>query len=226
MQEFLILLKLGKRDHLEALRQEGLLYMNPLAYFSKLELDAARADRLEGTTRIIQPKHVGEFKFSHPILGEHRVPPGDLAGPVLISMNRIASCNIYCMFAITKPIDGEILDARNLEFGDSFVLILNTQEFINRMNKAAKISHLAGERKLVEYYDPEEYSGDTGPFRKSSAFAHQNEFRLILRPGSDEAIKFKIGSLVDITSPVLPLSEINRILNFTTESAREAGLLV
>ena len=43
----MLLLKLGQRKHLEALRK-GLLYLNPLAFFRSLEADQARGDRTEG----------------------------------------------------------------------------------------------------------------------------------------------------------------------------------
>jgi hypothetical protein len=33
-----------------------------------------------------------------------------------------------------------------------------------------------------------------------------------------------VGSLLDITSDVSPLREINQIVDFSTKSAREAGL--
>jgi hypothetical protein len=52
------LLKFGDRQHLEELRNEGLLYMRSLAEFAKLESDMARGDCFEGTTRIFQPKHI------------------------------------------------------------------------------------------------------------------------------------------------------------------------
>jgi hypothetical protein len=74
---------------------------------------------------------------------------------------------------------------------------------------------------LVEYFDEKEYSGKVGRFRKRSIFGYQNEFRIAVEPGSGEPMKLAVGSLLDITSEVLPLSEANRILDFSTRSFRE-----
>jgi hypothetical protein len=226
-QTIYCLLKFGKKQHIKAFRSDGLLYMKPLAEFSKLESDMARGDCFEGTTRIIQPKHVGQLIIDTGKvgLGKFTAKPSDLAGPVRIGLHKTASCNVYCMFAVTRPVDGELVGSQNLEFGDSFALVLNPTEFLSRVVGAARdagVSYL--EYNLIEYYDAEEYSGGTGRFRKRSMFAYQNEFRIVVEPGSDTPRMLIIGSLIDITSEVLPLSEVNQILDFSTRSAREAGL--
>jgi hypothetical protein len=128
------------------------------------------------------------------------------------------------MFAITGPVDGELVDKRNFRFGDSFVLVLNPSEFLNRVFSAARDAGFGYQYGPVQYYDSEEHSGDVGPFRKRSEFAHQNEFRFVVRPGSGKAIELIVGNLRDITSEILPLSEVNQRLDFGTKSAQEAGL--
>ncbi len=203
------------------------MYMKSLAEFARLERDLERGDCFEGTDTIIQPKHVGECIFDpgEMGLGKFVAKPSDFAGPIRIGLNRTASCNVYCMFAITKPVDGELVNPKNLGFGDSCVLVLNPTEFLSRVFgtvRAAGLSYL--EYRLVEYYDGEEYSGKTGRFRKRSKFAHQNEFRIVVEPGSETPRQLSVGSLLDITSEVLPSSEVNQRLDFSTRSAREAGL--
>lgn len=221
------LLKFGAKQHLEELRKDGLLYMSPLASFAKLESDMVRDDRFEGTTRIVQPKHIGEFVIDtgKAGLGKLNVNPSELAGPVRIGLHQTASCNVYCLFAVTGPVDGELVDRQNFQFGDSFVLFLNPTEFLNRVVATARkagFSYL--EHRLVEYYDGDDYSGETGRFRKRSLFSYQNEFRIVVEPGTEAARRLIIGGLTDITSEVLPISEVNEILDFSTRSAREAGI--
>lgn len=221
------LLKFGEKQHIEEFRSNGLLYMKSLAEFAKLELDMERDDSYEGTDTIIQPKHVGKciFDASRMGLGKFTAKPADFAAPIRLGLNRTASCNVYCMFAVMKPVDGELVNPKNFRFGDSCVLVLNPTEFLSRVFRAVKDSGLSYlENRLVEYYDAEEYSGETGRFRKRSIFAHQNEFRIVVEPGSDTPRKISIGSLVDVTSEVLPSPEVNQRLDFTTKSAREAGL--
>jgi hypothetical protein len=221
------LLKFGERQHIQAFRNDGLLYMKSLAEFAKLEGDIERDDCFEGTDTIIQPKHLGEciFDAGEMGLGKFVARPSDFAGPLRIGRNRTVSCSVYCMFAITKPVDGELANPKNFEFGDSCVLVLNPTEFLSRVFRAAKDAGLNYlEYRLVEYYDAEEYSGDTGRFRKRSKFAHQNEFRIVVEPGSETPRELSVGSLIDITSEVLMSSEVNQRLDFSPRSAREAGL--
>jgi hypothetical protein len=219
------LLKFGEKQHIEALRDDGLLYLRPLADFIKLESDMARGDSFEGMTRIIQPSHVKHLILEAPGFGSHALDPSELIGPVRIGLGKTAACNIYCMFAITKPTDGELVSSQNLQFGDSFVIVLNPSEFLNRVINAAKDAGLRHfESRLVEYYDCEGYSGEVGRFRKRSLFAYQNEFRIAVEPGFEGPIRLFAGSLVDITSEVLPLCEANQHLDFSTRSAKEAGI--
>jgi hypothetical protein len=185
---FALLMKFSKHKYLEDFRRKGLLYMNPLAYFARLESDVARSDRSEGSTRIIQPHHIKEFTFAHPLVGSIKAKPEEFSGPIKISLQDTASCNVYCMFAVTKPVGSEPVDARNRAFGDSFVLVLNTQEFLNRVSLAAQANDLTGTCGFVEYYEPTEHTGETGPYRKPASFAYQNEFRFVMKPGSANPI--------------------------------------
>jgi hypothetical protein len=124
------------------------------------------------------------------------------------------------MYAVTKP---EPVDDRNFEFGSSFVIVLNSFEFRRRFISSSTRLRLQWQDGLVEYYELDKYSGETGAFRKPSRFAYQSEFRLTVRPGV-LLRKLEIGNLEDITSEILPLPEINRIVDLSPETARKAGL--
>jgi hypothetical protein len=137
------LLKFGIRQHLEELRNDGLLYMRSLGEFTNLESDVARGDSFEGVTEVIQPHHVTDFFFEAPGFGRIEINPSDLGGPVQVAKFETASCNVYCMFAITGPVDGQLLNSQNLQFGDSFVLVLGPGEFLNRAVIAARDARLS-----------------------------------------------------------------------------------
>ena len=224
-QQMYALMKFGEREHVEEFRSDGLLYMSSLAYFAQLESDMARGDCVEGSTTIIQPKHAEiVFDASKIGLGKMTVDPLELVGPVRIALQRTVLCNIYCMFAITKSTDEELVSSKILQFGDSCVLILNPTEFLDRVFRAALGAGLIPTCGLVEYYDADKFSGDTGRFRKPSIFAYQNEFRIVVEPGADTPRRLFVGGLIDITSEIIPSSEVNQRLDFSTRSAREAGL--
>ena len=129
-QDLLILFKFGKRDHLQQLRNRGLLHMNSQRYFQGID-DPLRGDRFETTDRLVQPKDLRRLT----IKSKNReivITPDRL----VIRLDK-APCNIYCMFGITEPTT-PLVDQRNLEGDwDSFVVILNTATFLDRMCSAA-----------------------------------------------------------------------------------------
>jgi len=223
---FPILLKLGKREHLEMLRT-GTLYMNTLAYFNKLEADAARSDPYEGTDSILQPQHVGHFIIEPRVPGliPHRIDPKDLAGPIRIARNRTSACNVFCMFSITKLMVGPVFSESCEWFVDHFVLFTNTPEFLNRVARAAEREGLGFQCGMVEYYGESEYSGQTGRFRKRSCFAYQREYRIAVEPGLEGPRRLEIGDLTDITSEVIPRSLADEVLKFSPEDAIAARLI-
>jgi hypothetical protein len=219
---WMVLFKFGAPEHLEQFRKTGLLFMRSSAYFSELErsalADTVRADKFEGSDWIFHPKkHSLTFHWQHDI--NFTIPSDDIAEHTSLSLNS-RDCNIYCMYAVTKP---HPVDNQNFAFGTSFVIVLNTFEFLRRFISQSIMIGLKEQHDLVEYYTLDKYSGETGPFRKPSYFAYQSEFRLIVRPGI-ALRKMVIGNLEDITSEVLPLSEINRIVDLSPEAARKAGL--
>jgi hypothetical protein len=172
---------------------------------------------------MIQSRDVGNFTFEHPLVGKFTADPKDLAGPVVIRLNRESDVNVFCMFALTLP-QRSIDHPDNRKFGDGFVLVLNSEEFLKRIGVAVRLANLRGEARMVEYFDEEKYSGPVGPFLKSSRFKHQSEFRIVVSPGVRDFRELVVGSLEDITTPVLPLAEIDQHVDFSEEKARESGL--
>lgn len=220
---FCILIKIGQKEHIENLRAKGQVYMKPVSYFTNLENDAARSDRLDGSVHIIQPKHIGVMTISS-IDTTITFSPDEIVGPVMIGSSQNDSCNVFCMYSITKPTDICPIDARILGFGDYFVMILNQMEFINRYISAANKMGLWGVAKPVKYFDSEEYSGDTGIFMKSDVFSYQREYRFMLKPGSKDAIMLTLGDLSDITSELMLTKDISSLLDFSSSKAKAAGL--
>jgi hypothetical protein len=226
-QPWMVLLKLGQSEHLEMLRK-GLMYMNSLAFFTSIEeSDPARGDSYEGTDSIIQPSDVRDFTIDSRTPGFEKIhiSSSDLGGPVRIALRQTSACNIFCLFAVNKPIDGPIFPKLYRWFGDSLLLFTNTQEFLSRVVAAAKRQGLKGEARLVEYYDANRYSGRIGRFHKPSRYAHQREYRIALETGVEGPFRFEIGDLTDITSEVIPLESADDVLKFRTEDAEAAGLL-
>ncbi len=219
----MFLFKLGQREHMEQFRK-GMLYMNTLNYFRDLESNPARTDRYEGATHIFQPNEV-VITLSAPGFNEILVDSKDLAAATTMSMNSELCCNLFCLYAITEPVNGTLFPPEHEWFGDSMVLVLNTQEFLNRVVDAARTRNLSGKCKLVKYFDDAAYTGKLDRFWKSKRFAHQREYRIAIdSPGKDPLV-LEIGDITGITSEVLPFGDADNILKFSEDDARQAGLL-
>jgi hypothetical protein len=221
----LVLFKFGREEHLTALRQQGLLHMRTMRYFADAEREnPARGDRFEGAARIFQAADI-KMTFSHPVIGSHEVDSRDLAGPVIFSYNSEAEQNIFCLSSLTAPTTTRtLLHEEYLRFGSHFVLVLNTQEIFERIKRVLGPLGLSGRGEPVQYYDESGYSGEVGPFRKPSRFAYQQEYRIVVRPGQAPFRNLVIGDISDITSPVLPLSDLDQIVDFSQEAAIAAGI--
>jgi hypothetical protein len=77
----------------------------------------------------------------------------------------------------------------------------------------------------VNYYDESSYTGAVGPFLKSRRFAYQQEYRIVIQPGQAPFRNLMIGNISDITTPVLPLSDLDKLVDFSQEAATAAGIL-
>lgn len=208
---WILLFKFGRRAHLEQFRNAGLLYMSPQVYFSALEADVVRSDPYEGTDVISQSNKsrliIDQKNGERIVLG-----PQELVGAIKLRTGRTPLHNVYCMYGLIDPAQGMLVDERNFHFGDSFLIVLQTQAFIDRFATAASAANFGWKYGFVEYYDVETYGGDTGPFRKPSTFAYQKEFRFAIYPGSSQPITLSLGSVVDITSNIFPLADINKLV--------------
>jgi len=197
----------------------GNFFMNTNMHFSKNEkneiLTDAQFDRLEGTetllnetedielvmdfsekkARIIQGKR-GEFEYNGvPIINAE------------VGRNR--PHNIYCLYsvwfgrengAITK-VDERIRTG----LGEYAAIILNKEEFLNRVEKAAKKVPYKLKSDIqfgfVDYIDTKNQPlVNLGVFRKDAKYKYQNEFRIALELDRDpEPLNyFEVGDLSDI----------------------------
>ena len=131
-----------------------------------------------------------------------RVPPEE---PELI--------NIFCMFALRPALGSFPVDERNFRFGDYALVLLDPQEFINRIHEKLKVLKIEHKANLVEYV-PNDYSGKLGLFRKREAYGYQSEWRLVTYKGPGCQRRIEIGSIDDI-STMIASAEINGVIRIT-----------
>jgi hypothetical protein len=192
----MVVFKFGKREHMQEFEQ-GLLHMNTVDYFAKLESDYLRMDRHEGTSH--------SFRADLAIrVGEDFVPIAGIQEPMRWHPSSLGRKNVFCTYALRES-DGEtFVDPRNWNansgFGDTYALVTNVGDFLDRAARAAhKLGHEL-EHGLVEYIDHTSHEGEVGIFRKPLAFSFQREFRLALSPGTGDLLRLQVGNLSDIVS--------------------------
>jgi hypothetical protein len=85
---------------------------------------------------------------------------------------------------------------------------------VNRVYNAAKDQEIYMEANLIEYYDPDVFSGkfdeDEAIFNKRIEYSHQKEYRFAFYPRevTNDAMDLQIGSIRDIALKIDP-NEIN-----------------
>jgi hypothetical protein len=189
------LIKFGKKIHMEAF-QDGEIFMNTLNHFQNLENCELRGDKDEGLSAIYQANGATLSRKNDE--GEF-VPIGTINDQLQYREEDSAHINVFCMYAIQVEPKKQKIDKRNLKFGDTFVLLLDPTEFLNRVKGAAEQKGIKVYHNLVEYVEREKHNGPIGPFRKFSEFSYQNEFRIIISRKSQEPYKLNVGDISDIT---------------------------
>jgi len=192
------LAKIGAKRHMTELREEGLLFCNPLAYFRSEESGQTRRDRRDGISSSHLATDVVAVVVSNPD-GETRLTPENgLTGRVDVHLGG-PEPNVYCMYAFRSADRPFRADPRIYEFGDSGVLITDLDQFDERLKAAVLRERLELHAGLVEYVDTETFSGDLGVFRKFSEFDFQREVRFAIDPGNAEPIQIRLGPIDDIS---------------------------
>ncbi len=205
------LIKLGKREHIEAFRNMGIVYMNSINYFKEMEDDEQRKDRQEGIEKIEQVTWLKIKLEGKEIEFGRNSKTNTLSSAQLRVANPELEGNIFSMIAITSELSKRTdrLDERNMEFGDSFLVIFNPKEFLYRIDAVIKKLNKTHYWNLVTYYDEKTHNGDLGAFYKPLRYEHQNEFRIFVNSNEKLPLILELGSIEDISE----IFEINKFQN-------------
>jgi hypothetical protein len=201
----LALFKFGKREHIEQFVNDGHLYMNSLNYFKTLENVSPRKDEHESASFSLQANG-GKLRMEQ---DGKWIDVGTINGAIISSDGKEHITNVFCMYAFRESASKSLIDPRNFEFGDTFAVLTNGNEFLRRVRETAKRENIALKQGLIDYVDRATYNGALGMFRKFSEFAYQSEFRVAVVTGKDAPYSIKIGNISDI-SMIGPLAEVNR----------------
>ena len=208
-KKLLCLMKIGKREHMYDLIENGTMFLQRLRNYREIE-DIERGDRHEGVSQSLQPDKIELRVNGEKIEG--------IVGPIEYFENG-ANPLVYCMYGYNSSHSpchsGNLLDVRCFGFGDTAVIIKNGKKFFDRIIIACEKLNVGVKGKLVEYVDFDNHHGKMGPFRKYKQwFEHQHEFRFVFdNDVLPTDYKFCIGSIHDIAE-IHPIKEINSIVKF------------
>jgi hypothetical protein len=207
------IVKIGKRQHLEALRSRGEVYLNTWGHFQRLEENLVQGDYDEGLSAILQVARGLQLHVE--IDGKFEPIPG-LFGQMRFRRADVDEFNLFCMFGITDESFNHLNDPRLLEFGDTALLFLNGDEFLKRLRKAIDDLGMPHDSHLVSYVDREVHEGEMGPFRKLSPYSYQSELRFLVHSKSRQPLTLKVGCLEDI-SVLVPTGELTKKCRIISE---------
>ena len=187
-----VLLKLGSKENILDLFENGTIYMNTIEYFRKVEDGELRGDKYEGVSRIINSLP-GTFKIKgidrefNYIKMHLREAHNEVIG------------NIYSLYAMSSkgfpnPLDFEF-DKRNLRFGTHCLMIKDLPYFFNKIEKELKKNNYKFHHNFVDYYDKDVVNREITLFEKPLEFEYQKEFRFYVEDYGMKPIKINIGSL-------------------------------
>ena len=204
-----------EKSHAEQFVQ-GKIYMSPLLRFRNY-FDVGgeqRGDPYEGLVAWYQPD--GRTLLQ---VADHRIPGSDLIAPVALQLDWVTNLNALCFYSInsskwdTIPEEkvqrfGETLKIHRKSFGlgDWAVVALNAEKLLARIHQVLDSRSLPCRARYVHYFDEGTHQG-TFPenlhgFIKRARFSHQNEYRIVVSTGSDQAVPYvlDVGDLSDITA--------------------------
>ncbi len=196
------LFRRGQKEHIQALYEEGYVYINTIDFIRQCDDNKERSDEDDG----ISYRHfLGDGKVTFYDLGKEINTDGITMEAInIISKNdNELKGNIYCLTGIySEDLFGEREDITidTKSFGDTVLLIHSPSKFLDRIFQALEKEDFKNyEAKKVHYYK-NDYSGNIGFFKKHERFKPQREFRIFIQNDKNSEIKLKIGSLEDIAS--------------------------
>lgn len=193
------LIKVGERQFMERLFQEGEIYMQTLEHYRNIELkdkglSDGRGDEYEGIDAINQVNQVS--------LGDKSY---DVKFQLRINFPRGCKGIVYSMFGVFDKswMNGTfVLPESMKKMGDCMVVVTDPMVFLDRC--ASAINKAGGQLQFhsVSYYNEEEGDYFLNPWLKRKQFSTQSEYRLFVPCMNKKPLILHIGSLADIAELV------------------------
>lgn len=219
----------SERQHLDEFIK-GQIFMNTSLFFSAIEkkskMSEGQYDSLEGTKLLLNTIDdnvtymdctSGEFLIGQKKRSELKDNEIEIYSAKLGRGREIE--NITCMYSFWFDLNSNKItdiDSRMMtEFGEYCAVILNIEEFINRVETAFKELKYESTTGLnygfVDYVETNKPYVELGTFKKEKKYIYQNEFRISLGL-KKEAEPFKFDLQMNLSDIVL-IAKTEDILN-------------
>jgi hypothetical protein len=198
--------KLGQHNHMQALLDEGLLYLQTVNYFRGLDDGTPRGDALEASSYCL---HLDGWTVDVEDDLRNWQRLGNIVGGASIGDTALGTANLYCLHARRRSQCKDPFLLADLGYGPACVVLRDASEFFKRIQDAVLRLGQSVQFGLVDYLDKATYHGRMGPFRKYGDHRSDSEFRILVTPGLGKPLELRLGSLRGIAM-LLPTS--NRIL--------------
>lgn len=196
------LFRRGKKEHINALYENGDLYINSIDYIRSCDNNEERTDTDEG---IKYRDFLGKAKITFCEIGKDFDKNGINfdAENVVLKLDYPQKGNIFCLTGVySEDLYGERNDIhyQTKSFGESILFIYKPKIFLKRVHKELnKLGFKNHKSNKVIYYN-NEYSGAINFFMKNEKFKAQNEFRIFIPNEYNEPLKINIGPMKDIAT--------------------------
>ena len=212
-ERILLLIKFGKKKHLESLLKKGELYFKtPKAFNDIKKNNEEQGDENEGAIWIKNLKDI-KLTINHPDHGDFNFKsvPNKLMKLTQFNHNYL-TCSFYAI--TTKDLEtSNILkiDKRMKMFGDHALIITNTKIFVESVMKSAEKLRLKMIATKVTYQDlSQEGHFEINPFIKKVEHSHQKEYRMVIKNSSKPFLKLKVCKLGE-KGKIIPTSRIEEL---------------
>lgn len=191
-------IKVGEKEHLDALRLKGQIYCNNVNYFKTLVDNSGnfRGDKLEGISGILHNQLIKLFDEK-----AVEMPVSFKPSTIYFYDELTLKEHLFCLYTIKSEYvnTGTFIDSRLIGLGQHALLITDTIAFKERLEK--KLNELEFDYNLgfVDYYDASIDQNNLTVFHKSAEFNFQHEVRMHIKGQKEAFVSFEIGSLEDIS---------------------------
>ncbi len=216
-KNYVCFIKFGEKKHMEALYNDGEIYMNTFDYFKKLE----KSPDGRGDPDEYKLLHITGSGFKDTTIQIK----SDCCGlaPTTLDKTALKSLSVdggpreyshlFCLSAVDiewARQNKQFVDKKNVaETKDWFVCITNMNEFKNRLFRELEKQCEKIKSNFVEYVDKDNCFILFDCFKKFREYDYQNEWRVAAKfPNTQNSQTIKIGSLADIAMPPMYAPEV------------------